>query len=78
MPGVSPKAQAGSIGGLTKWFHTRDRTECATAPARKASPSDVEYHLARLDPEIFADANRRPAASRRRGRAPPAYFTRLA
>jgi len=46
---------AGRYGGLKSWANTPDRS-ARTAPARSASPSDVTYWLARLDPDIFADA----------------------
>jgi len=47
--------QAGRYGGLRSWANTPDRT-ARTAPARDAGPGSVDYWLARLDPERFADA----------------------
>ncbi len=46
---------AGRYGAHKSWALTADRT-ARTRPARDKSPSSVEYHLARLDPERFADA----------------------
>jgi hypothetical protein len=46
---------AGRVGGLRSWANTVDRTE-RTAPARRNSPASIEYHLARLDPDRFANA----------------------
>lgn len=37
------------------WAETADRT-ARTAPARKVGPGDLEWHVARLDAERFADA----------------------
>lgn len=67
---------AGRIGGLMSWAHTPDRT-ARTKNARSAGPGAVEYHLARLDPDLFAnasDAQRYAAAEAAR----KAHFARLA
>jgi len=66
----------GRYGGLKSWANTPDRT-ARTAPARRRSPSNVEYHLERLDPERFADAteSQRLAAAEAGRRA---YFAELA
>ncbi len=55
MPQASRQAIAGRLGALTSWANTVDRT-ARTRSARAKSPSNVEYHLERLDPERFADA----------------------
>ena len=60
---------------LTSWANTVDRS-ARTRPARAASPSSVEWHLARL-PEQFddaTDAQRLAAAEAARY----AYFQELA
>jgi len=49
-------AQAGRYGGLKSWANTVDRAQ-RTAPGRAKSPSSIEYHLAKLDPERFANAS---------------------
>jgi hypothetical protein len=75
-PVASSRQQTGRLGGLIKWSRTADRTE-ATATARAAGPGDVNYWLARLDPERFADATdqqRLDAADALRR----AHFVRLA
>lgn len=42
-------------GALVSWANTPDRS-ARTAPARRRSPSSVDYWIDRLDPERFADA----------------------
>ena len=66
----------GRYGGLKSWANTVDRT-ARTRNARAKSPSNVEYHLERLDPELFADAtdDQKLAAAEAGKRA---YFARLA
>lgn len=67
---------AGRVGGLRSWANTADRTG-RTLQARRSSPSSVEYHLDRLDPEKFAgatEAQRLAAAEAAR----KAYFAGLA
>jgi len=66
---------AGRVGGLTSWANTPDRS-ARTAPARRTAPGEVDYWLARLDPERFADATdeQRLAAAEAARRA---YFARL-
>lgn len=49
------RQQIGRYGGLKSWANTPDRSE-RTRPARRRSPSSIEYHLDRLDPERFAEA----------------------
>ena len=49
------RQQIGRYGGLKSWARTKDRT-ARTAPARRAGPGSIEWHLTRLDPERFADA----------------------
>jgi hypothetical protein len=67
---------AGRIGGLESWSRTPDRA-VRTAPARAAGPSSVDYWVAKLDPELFADATDKQkldaADAMRR-----AFYTRLA
>lgn len=50
----TPRQLAGRYGGLKSWANTPDRT-ARTAPARRSSPSSVEYWLDRLGP-AFADS----------------------
>lgn len=67
---------AGRYGGLKSWANTPDRT-ARTANARSKAPSSIEWHLARLDPERFAnatDAQRLAAAEGGR----KAWFAELA
>ncbi len=54
---VAPRARqtAGRYGAYKSWASTPDRT-ARTAPARRASPSSVDYWVDRLDPDLFADA----------------------
>lgn len=54
MPARNPQL-AGRYGGLRSWANTSDRT-ARTAPARKAAPGSIDYWLAKLDPERFAEA----------------------
>ena len=67
---------AGRIGGLESWANTPDRT-ARTRPARANSPGAVDYWLAKLDAERFAEATGKQkldaAEAMRR-----AYFARLA
>ena len=52
------RQQIGRYGGLKSWSQTVDRA-ARTAPGRRAGPNSVDYWLARLDPERFADATDR-------------------
>lgn len=67
--------QAGRLGGLTTWARTVDRTT-RTSGSRSKSPSEIEWHMARLGPEFdgATDAQRVAAAESARR----AYFLRLA
>jgi hypothetical protein len=65
-----------SIGSHESWARTADRT-ARTANGRAASPSQLEWHVARLDPERFADAtDEQKLAAAESART--AYFARLA
>lgn len=66
----------GRYGALKSWANTPDRT-ARTRKARSSSPSSVEWHLARLDPERFSDAShaQRLAAAEAARRA---YYAELA
>ena len=66
----------GRFGGHKSWANTPDRT-ARTLNGRKAGPSGLDWHIARLDPEKFADATReqREAAAEA---ARSAYYTELA
>jgi hypothetical protein len=70
------RQQIGRYGGLKSWANTPDRS-ARTAPGRKASPGSVDYWLARLDSERFADATdqQRLAAAESARRA---HFAQLA
>ena len=46
----------GRIGAYRSWANTPDRS-ARTEPARRSSPAGIDYHLARLDPDRFADAS---------------------
>ena len=72
----SDRRKIGRIGALKGWANTVDRTE-RTHTARAASPSCVEWHIARLDQDKFADAT--PKQLRQAGEAAKAaYFADLA
>ena len=66
----------GRYGGLRSWANTVDRA-ARTAPGRLRSPSSLEYHFDRLDPERFGgatDAQKLAAAQAAR----KAYYAELA
>jgi len=75
---LSPESRAlrGKLAAETSWAKTPDRS-ARTAPARASSPSSIDYHLAKLDPAVFADATdaQRLAAA---DSAKKAYYSRLA
>lgn len=52
----SPRQKIGRYGALKSWANTPDRS-ARTKNARAHSPSSTEWHLARLDPEVFANAS---------------------
>lgn len=54
MPDTDRKA-AGRYGALKSWGNTPDRT-ARTRPARAKSPGGIDYWLAKLDVDRFADA----------------------
>jgi hypothetical protein len=67
---------AGRYGSLKSWANTPDRA-ARTANARRAGPGEIDYWLARLDAERFADATdaqRRAAADAARR----AFYAELA
>lgn len=66
---------AGRLGAHRSWANTVDRS-ARTRPARRRSPSSIEYHLERL-PAKFDDATheQRLAAAEAAKRA---YFAELA
>jgi hypothetical protein len=47
---------SGRRGALASWARTPNRKK-RTAPARAKSPASLDFHLARLDPTLFADAS---------------------
>lgn len=63
----------GRIGALESWSRTTDRA-ARTQRARENSPACVEYHVARVDPEI-TDPEQRQKAGEERHRA---HMLRLA
>lgn len=73
--GETTRQHIGRYGGLKSWANTPDRT-ARTAAGRRAGPSQLEWHLARLDPERFAGASdeQRFAAADAARRA---YFAQL-
>ena len=70
------RQQIGRAGGLESWARTVDRA-ARTANGRKAAPSDLEWHLARLDAERFADATEAQKLQAAEA-AKKAYYARLA
>lgn len=68
------RATAGRIGSYESWARTPDRS-ARTAPARRAGPGHIEWHLARLGPELDGapQADRMAAAEA----AMKAYYLRL-
>lgn len=72
-----PYRQAiGRLGAHKSWANTPNRT-ARTRKARANGPSELPWHLARLDPEKFADASdadRLKAAEAARS----AYYAELA
>ncbi len=65
----------GRYGGLKSWAKTVDRS-ARTRPARRNSPSSIDYHLDRLGPDFenATDAQRLAAAEA----AKRCYFAELA
>lgn len=57
---MSAHAINGRIGALESWSRTKDRA-ARTKRARENSPACVEYHIARVDPEIKDPDQRRKA-----------------
>jgi hypothetical protein len=57
-----------SIGGHTGWARTVDRA-ARSAHAQKASPSSLEYHLARVDPDGVMTPENRAACAKSAQRA---------
>lgn len=75
-PTPMPRQLSGRLGGLTSWANTPDRT-ARTQRSRDAGPGSIDYWLAKLDQERFADATdeqRRAAAQA----AKSAFYARLA
>lgn len=72
----STRQAIGRYGGLKSWANTADRT-ARTANGRRSGPGSIDWHLARLDPEKFANATeaQRLAAAEAAKRA---YFAELA
>ena len=72
----SQRQRIGRYGGLKSWANTVDRS-ARTRKARESGPSGLDWHLARLDPQRFAEASeddRRMAAEAAR----KAYYADLA
>ncbi|MDA2810797.1 hypothetical protein O4J56_09140 [Nocardiopsis sp. RSe5-2] len=63
----------GRIGALESWARTADRA-ARTRRARAASPGSVDYWIARVDPAITGEEQRRKAGEA----AHRAYMLRLA
>ena len=55
MPREISLENAGRYGAHKGWAETVDRT-ARTAPGRRHGPGDIDWHLARLDRERFANA----------------------
>ena len=70
------RQSAGRFGAYKSWANTSDRT-ARTANGRAAAPNDVEWHLARLDPEKFADASEKQRMAAAEA-AKKAYYAELA
>jgi hypothetical protein len=76
MPTSTRRQLIGSIGALDSWANTTNRT-ARTTPARDAGPGSLAYHLARLDPDRFANATEaQKIAAAEAGKR--AYYSRLA
>lgn len=54
MPDIQ-RQQIGRYGAHKSWAQTKDRT-ARTSAGRRAGPNGLDWHLARLDPVVFADA----------------------
>lgn len=72
----SPHQLAGRYGALKSWGNTPDRAK-RTRNARANSPGSVDYWLARLDPELFANASEQQKLDAAEA-ARKAYFAELA
>lgn len=72
----SARQTIGRYGALKSWANTVDRS-ARTRPARSNSPGSIEYHLARLDPELFAEATEAQKLAAAEA-ARKAYFAELA
>lgn len=55
MPTHPNKITGGRVGGHKSWANTVDRS-ARTQRVRDAGPGNIDYWLARLDPNKFADA----------------------
>ena len=72
----STRQNIARLGAHKSWANTPDRAK-RTANGRSRGPSSIDWHLARLDPERFADATdaQRLAAAES---AKKAYYAELA
>lgn len=70
------RSTIGRLGALKSWANTVDRT-ARTAHARRCGPGSIDYWLARLDPDRFANATEAQKLAAAEA-AKKAYFARLA
>lgn len=68
------RSTAGRIGAYESWARTPDRS-ARTSKARRAGPSSLEWHLARLDSALDGAPERDRIAAATAARA--AYYARL-
>jgi hypothetical protein len=68
------RSTAGRIGAHESWARTPDRA-ARTAAARRAGPSSLDWHLARLGPALDGAPERDRIAAATAARA--AYYARL-
>ena len=72
----STRQKIGRYGADLSWANTPNRTE-RTRNGRNASPSSLNWHIERLDPEKFADATDEQKVKAGES-AKKAYYSKLA
>ena len=72
----SRRQQIGAMGAHESWARTPDRT-ARTRNGRAAGPANIEWHIARLDAERFANATEAQKLAAAEA-ARKAYYARLA
>lgn len=69
------KAEIGRYGAIVSWSRTPDRS-ARTRPARRRSPSSIEWHIDRLGPEFDGATDQQRVAAAEQ--AKQAYYRELA